>query len=418
MGVAIEDIIAAKLLVQLGWHGAAAARADLLGHDVVPGSMDLVASYARNGFLSPARVEKVRRYVALYGRVRREALYAAIIEQSRLVGLQDLKRLKARLETERYTRTLGDLLLEERRITRDAHARVVAEAATQLAREDEKLLERYRRARFDGVERSVTRDPHARIETGVFTIKALFRSPESQRTQKVEAEDASARPRPAVALDAVSRTRQAELAATQDEPTPNPDVTPELARTVQDAPRRPEELARTIEEPTPILPVSAFAIGPPPRKADVVLTGKRATPQAPQVPRAIGDYEIQGVLGRGGMGIVLLGRHPEHTEPVAIKVSLSKEEEARARIKREILATSMLSHENVVQVLDAGETADGSPYLVMELVRGRELRDLMRERGAFAPRDALAIFVQILGAAGAAHRAGIVHRDLKPENVL
>ncbi len=105
---------------------------------------------------------------------------------------------------------------------------------------------------------------------------------------------------------------------------------------------------------------------------------------------------------------------------VAVKVmhpALAADAEFVARFIREARSAARLSHPNVVAVYDQG--SDGEVvYLAMEYVDGATLRDLLRMRGRLAPSDALAIFEQVLGALGAAHKAGLVHRDVKPENVL
>ncbi len=106
--------------------------------------------------------------------------------------------------------------------------------------------------------------------------------------------------------------------------------------------------------------------------------------------------------------------------PVAVKVmsaALSTDPAFADRFAREARVAARLSHLNAVAVYDQG-TDDGHVFLVMELVRGRTLRDLLRERGALSPAQAVSIMEPVLGALAAAHRAGLVHRDVKPENIL
>jgi serine/threonine-protein kinase len=105
---------------------------------------------------------------------------------------------------------------------------------------------------------------------------------------------------------------------------------------------------------------------------------------------------------------------------VAVKVmssALSTDPAFADRFAREARIAARLSHPNAVSVYDQG-TDDGHVFLVMELVRGRNLRDLLRERGDLSPAAAVSIMEPILGALAAAHRAGLVHRDIKPENIL
>ncbi len=106
--------------------------------------------------------------------------------------------------------------------------------------------------------------------------------------------------------------------------------------------------------------------------------------------------------------------------PVAVKVmsaALSTDPAFADRFAREARVAARLSHLNAVAVYDQGTDA-GHVFLVMELVRGRTLRDLLRERGALPPALAVSIMEPVLGALAAAHRAGLVHRDVKPENIL
>ena len=97
--------------------------------------------------------------------------------------------------------------------------------------------------------------------------------------------------------------------------------------------------------------------------------------------------------------------------------SLSSDPVFLDRFAREARAAAKLSHVNAVSVYDQGRD-DGNVFLVMELVRGRTLRDLIRERGALSPGEAVSLMEPVLAALAAAHRAGLVHRDVKPENIL
>jgi len=143
------------------------------------------------------------------------------------------------------------------------------------------------------------------------------------------------------------------------------------------------------------------------------------SPDGPIELPKIAGYDVEAVLGRGGMGVVFQARHRELQRTVALKMMLAGAyagPHERARFRREAEAIAALRHENVVQVHDVGE-ADGLPYFTMELVEGGSLAQRLAGRPR-PPREAAALVATLAAAVHAAHRAGVVHRDLKPENVL
>ena len=133
----------------------------------------------------------------------------------------------------------------------------------------------------------------------------------------------------------------------------------------------------------------------------------------------VGRYQIDALIGAGGMGQVYRARDPQIERDVAIKVlpaAYAADSERLRRFEQEAQASGALNHPNVLTLYDVGKS-DGCPYLVMELLDGDTLRDRIG-RGAMPPRRVCEVGAAIARGLAAAHARGIVHRDLKPENVM
>ena len=134
----------------------------------------------------------------------------------------------------------------------------------------------------------------------------------------------------------------------------------------------------------------------------------------------LGGCRIDGVVGRGGMGVVYRAHQLDLDRDVAVKViapELLEDPQNRERFLREARAAGAVDHPNVVPVHGVG-LEDGRTYLVMRYVAGDDLRTVVLGEGAFEPRRAAAIAAQLGDALDAIHRAGYVHRDVKPQNVM
>ena len=139
-----------------------------------------------------------------------------------------------------------------------------------------------------------------------------------------------------------------------------------------------------------------------------------------------GRYELEAVIGRGGMAEVWRARDLRLDRLVAIKrlrVDLATDSTFQARFQREAQSAAGLNHPNIVSVYDTGEKVDPAsgisvPYIVMELVEGHTLREILRQGRALEPAKAFEYTIGVLEALSSSHKHDIVHRDIKPANVM
>ncbi len=134
-----------------------------------------------------------------------------------------------------------------------------------------------------------------------------------------------------------------------------------------------------------------------------------------------GRYQVERLLGSGGMGSVWQGRHTTLGHQVAIKFihpELTASEEAMRRFVTEAKAAARIKSRHAVTVIDHGVTESGNPYIVMEYLEGDTLDQAIRKRGRLPFDEVVEIIVQVSRALATAHAAGVVHRDLKPDNIL
>ncbi len=153
----------------------------------------------------------------------------------------------------------------------------------------------------------------------------------------------------------------------------------------------------------------AASVSPEPAPAALRLIG-----------RMVGEYQVTGLIGEGGMGTVYAGVQPLIGKKCAIKVlhaNLSKDPELMERFLSEARAVNKIGHPNIIDVFSFGNFSDGSQYFVMEYLQGKSLSKFLENKKPCSYSDAYMILVQVLEALEAAHKHGIVHRDLKPDNI-
>jgi serine/threonine-protein kinase len=136
---------------------------------------------------------------------------------------------------------------------------------------------------------------------------------------------------------------------------------------------------------------------------------------------AAGQYRIVRRMGAGATGVIYEAARISDGMPVAIKLlraAAAHEAIASDRLRREAEALGLAWHPNVVEVLDQGHLADGTSYMVMELLRGESLAARLADKTRLLPRELLPIAIQVCDALAAVHAAGVVHRDIKPSNIF
>jgi eukaryotic-like serine/threonine-protein kinase len=167
------------------------------------------------------------------------------------------------------------------------------------------------------------------------------------------------------------------------------------------------------------------------RRRNTLLTTQVASRGGPDATTSKGPigtrsrYHTRELLGRGGMSEVYRGFDLRLRRPVAIKrlrSDMANNPVFRARFQREAEAAGKLNHSAIVAIYDTGEECDSTgssiPFIVMELVEGRSLRDALSEAGRLQPLRALEVTATLLDALACSHAAGIIHRDVKPANVM
>ena len=406
------DVMAGKMLVQLGLADGEEVRALLREVDGDPSrERDLVHRLVERQRLGRDQVQLIRHRTALYEHVRREAVYLRFLERCMAVDKGVVADLIARLERAAYRRRLGEALIQMGRLEAEQDRTMTAQMWDWLAKDDERILDKYRREGFAGVKRPLI--PGSRLEPEEFKISTLFRGQETRvlvKKAELESLRAALEGSPIVG----GAAPQPPSAASAPPPAPPPPPTEAAPAVVRK--RRPREAGPATPAPPPGDDAPTFHQPPPARPARRPLSLEEVTQL-----RRIGEFEVVEMLGQGGMGAVFLGQ-ASTGEYLAIKVLLDQlaGDLARQRFLREIDLLRRVKHPNVIHVIDSGVTEDGLTYLAIPALPGKELREHVEKAGGHGlPAEVvLRVYEQVLQGMSAVHAQKIVHRDLKPENVF
>ena len=204
-------------------------------------------------------------------------------------------------------------------------------------------------------------------------------------------------------------------------PQHDPSQTGDFTEPARDDPNSTGNFTETMSDPNATGAATPANAGEPTSLlADAPKPKKKGQAAEDAIPIKLGGYEVIKVLGKGGMGAVLLGRQVSLDRKVAIKIMharLAKDPGFVARFVREAYAAAQLSHHNVVQVFDIGEER-GTHFFSMEYVNGKSLMEVVKKDGKLDVEVAVGYILQAARGLRYGHAQGMVHRDIKPDNLM
>ena len=432
--LSMNDLQVGKLLVD---HGIVSVdhmrQAFHAFHQTTGGSGKFLTGLKNHGLINEDQQQRAQGYIERESFMRHEAAYLEILKNKNAVNPQWIDKARAHQKDENFARRFGELLVQAGQLTNEQHQFLLKLATESLEHNDKQTIERELAGNFQNFFSSNQQGHDKAVTEGRLTGVL----------SRVEMNEI---------LSAADKAEDGKLALLQTvrmpPPPPNPNLPPMpkpfKAPSSPPAPPPPinsppppiSKLPAPVPPPPPIsspppplnapgLPPSlgtntpddimskADALAPPPPSA--IPTNLYTSVEAPG--QKVGDYELIRKLGEGGNGIVYLAKGADGSE-CALKVTHpGADKDILARFKREILATALFDHDNVIQIFDAGEYQKAY-FMAMEVLEGEEVRDLLKREGKLEIGRALDLTKQILGGIGAAHRANIIHRDLKPENFM
>lgn len=356
---------------------------------------------------------KTERYLFMM----KEAIFGEMLRKSGALSKDLIGKLKKFQKREGYSRSMKEILERSGHLQHNPQILEIVEQKTvqRLTKHRDGIIVKYRNENFAGLERPLTKQSKSAESV------QITRAPSSPKIKLPTPKELSQEvtPTPPPQRPVTQYTYDPGLSST---PTPPPQPQPSslppplLEAEAKAAPQSEEEKKlQNSEKQGHYIDRGTMAMTVP----DIQdLSGNRDDPYVGVVVSE--TYEFVKRLGQGAMGVVYLAKALDRDELVAVKLILDAEKnpEAVSRFKREILASSFFDHPNTVQIYDQGETGAGAQYIVLEYVRGEEVRVVLKREKRFSKVLAVDLIVQLLEGLAAVHRGDVIHKDLKPENLM
>lgn len=399
------DLFTAKVALEAGDIGPEVAREGLQSAD--QGGGDMLRFLGPR--LAPEVVQRIEQCARRCLYLKGEDAYWRVLSSRRAVSEEQARPHAVRARQEQ--RRLGPALVAAGLLSPDLDRELLQLSKQALEQEGQRITSQMRQQGYQGIAARSKMVAQVVAAAAQLTASGRARAPAPAVTPSPTGIPVPARPGnaapPPLGQGEGTEILPGDVASGQ---TP---LRPERRQQVAAAPPPAgggEEVTIEMEAPPIPLPGAAAAPALPPELAG---TGLDET------------YAVLRKLGEGGMGAVYLAYTKEdvdRSQPVALKVvrpavvGSEKSQEAAARFKREILATSFCAHENIIEIYDASETRDGSYYMAMEFVDGEQLDEVLKREGALPVARVVSLLEEVLQGLEAIHQANIVHRDIKPQN--